>query len=257
MTTMQSAGSHRTLFGLKVDALTLDQTVQRCVAAAVAGTPLEVGVINAAKVVKMGRDEELRAAVAGCDVIVADGQSVIWASKLLRAPLPERVAGIDLFQQLLVEAERKGLPVYFLGAKEEVLEEMVRRMRTWYPRLNIAGSRNGYFTDAEAGEVADGVRASGARLLFLGMTSPKKEKFVATYGERTGASVVHGVGGSFDVFAGVVRRAPKAWQKAGFEWLYRAAQEPRRLGGRYLSTNAKFVRLVVSEMFRARRAVNR
>ena len=257
MTTMQSAGSHRTLFGLKVDALTLDQTVQRCVAAAEAGTPLEVGVINAAKVVKMRRDEELRAAVAGCDVIVADGQSVVWASRLLRAPLPERVAGIDLFQQLLVEAERKGLSVYFLGAKEEVLEEMVRRMRTWYPRLNIAGSRNGYFTDAEAGEVADGVRASGARLLFLGMTSPKKEKFVATYGERTGASVVHGVGGSFDVFAGVVRRAPKAWQKAGFEWLYRAAQEPRRLGGRYLSTNAKFIRLVVSEMFRARRAVNR
>jgi N-acetylglucosaminyldiphosphoundecaprenol N-acetyl-beta-D-mannosaminyltransferase len=254
MTAVREAQPHRTLFGLKVDALTLDETVRRCISAAEAREPLEVGVINAAKVVKMRRDEELRAAVAGCDVIVADGQSVVWASKLLRAPLPERVAGIDLFQQLLVEAERKGLPVFFLGAKENVLAEMVRRMQTWYPKLKIAGSRNGYFTDDEAGAVADEVRASGASLLFLGMTSPKKEKFVATYGERTGAHVVHGVGGSFDVFAGVVRRAPRAWQKAGFEWLYRAAQEPRRLGGRYLSTNAKFIRLVVSEMFRARRA---
>jgi N-acetylglucosaminyldiphosphoundecaprenol N-acetyl-beta-D-mannosaminyltransferase len=212
-----------------------------------------VGVINAAKVVKMRQDEELRAAVAGCDLIVADGQSVVWASKLLRMPLPERVAGIDLFQRLLVEAERKGLSVYFLGAKEDVLAEMVRRMRTWYPKLNIAGSRHGYFGDDEAGEVADAVKASGAGLLFLGMTSPKKEKFVAAYGERTGASVVHGVGGSFDVFAGVVRRAPRMWQKAGFEWLYRAAQEPRRLGRRYLVTNAGFVRLVVREMFRTRR----
>jgi len=254
MTAVREAQPHRTLFGLKVDALTLDETVRRCISAAEARQPLEVGVINAAKVVKMRRDEELRAAVAGCDVIVADGQSVVWASKLLRSPLPERVAGIDLFQHLLVEAERKGLSVFFLGAKADVLAEMVRRMQTWYPKLKIAGSRNGYFTDDEAGAVADEVRASGASLLFLGMTSPKKEKFVATYGERTGAHVVHGVGGSFDVFAGVVRRAPQAWQKAGFEWLYRAAQEPRRLGGRYLSTNAKFVRLVIGEMFRARRA---
>jgi N-acetylglucosaminyldiphosphoundecaprenol N-acetyl-beta-D-mannosaminyltransferase len=257
MTTVREAEPYRTLFGLRVDALTLDETVQRCIAAAEAGQPLEVGVINAAKVVKMGRDGELRAAVAGCDLIVADGQSVVWASKLLRTPLPERVAGIDLFQQLLVAAERKGLSVYFLGAREEVLAEMVRRMQTWYPKLRIAGSRDGYFGDDEAGEVADKVRASGASLLFLGMTSPKKEKFVATYGERTGASVVHGVGGSFDVFAGVVRRAPRAWQKAGLEWLYRAAQEPRRLGGRYLSTNAKFIRLVISEMVRTRRAGTR
>jgi hypothetical protein len=108
--------------------------------------------------------------VAGCDVIVADGQSVVWASKLLRSPLPERVAGIDLFQHLLVEAERKGLSVFFLGAKADVLAEMVRRMQTWYPKLKIAGSRNGYFTDDEAGAVADEVRASGASLLFLGMT---------------------------------------------------------------------------------------
>jgi N-acetylglucosaminyldiphosphoundecaprenol N-acetyl-beta-D-mannosaminyltransferase len=235
------------LFGIRVDALRLDETVARCLAAVDSGQLLEVGVINAAKVVKMRRDPRLHDAVAGCGLIVADGQSVVWASRLLGARLPERVAGIDLFQRLLAESERKGISVYFLGARAEVLEEMVRRVRTWYPGLKIAGYRNGYFTDDEAPGIADGIAATGASLLFLGMTSPKKENFVAAYGRRSGARVVHGVGGSFDVLAGLVRRAPLRWQRAGLEWLYRALQEPRRLGPRYLTTNAAFAALVVRE----------
>jgi N-acetylglucosaminyldiphosphoundecaprenol N-acetyl-beta-D-mannosaminyltransferase len=252
----RAARAHRRLFGVRVDALTIDETVQRCLAAVTAGHLLEVGVINAAKVVKMRRDAALREAVSGCDLIVADGQSVVWASRVLGARLPERVAGIDLFQRLLVEAERNNLSVYFLGARADVLAEMERRIRHWYPRLRIAGSSHGYFGDDEAPEVADAIAASGADLLFLGMTSPKKETFVATYGRRTGARVVHGVGGSFDVLAGVVRRAPARWQRAGLEWLYRALQEPRRLGGRYLTTNAVFVALVLGEIFRSARRTN-
>jgi N-acetylglucosaminyldiphosphoundecaprenol N-acetyl-beta-D-mannosaminyltransferase len=243
----------RHLFGLRVDALTLDETVQRCLAAVTSGQLLEVGVINAAKVVKMRRDAALRQAVSGCDLVVADGQSVVWASRLLRARLPERVAGIDLFQRLLAEAERTNLSVYFLGARTEVLAEMLHRTQQRYPDLKVAGSRHGYFTDDEAPQVADEIAATGADLLFLGMTSPKKENFVAAYGRRTGARVVHGVGGSFDVLAGVVKRAPAAWQRAGLEWLYRALQEPRRLGPRYLTTNAAFIALVAREMVRSTR----
>ncbi len=238
---------HRNLFGLRIDNLTMDQTVQRCLDAADSDELLEIGVVNAAKIVKMRRDATLREAVAGCDLIVADGQSVVWASRLLRAPLAERVAGIDLFQRLLREAERRGLPVYFLGAKADVLAEMIRRLRVALPGLKIAGSRHGYFSDDEAPAVADEIAASGAKLLFLGMTSPKKETFVAGYGQRSGASVVHGVGGSFDVLAGVVKRAPVSWQRLGLEWLYRALQEPRRLGGRYLSTNMAFLAIVARE----------
>jgi N-acetylglucosaminyldiphosphoundecaprenol N-acetyl-beta-D-mannosaminyltransferase len=256
--TRTPAGPRHDLFGLRVDALTLDQTVQRCLAAVDAGELLEVGVINAAKVVKMRRDPTLHTAVSGCGVIVADGQSVVWASRVLRARLPERVAGIDLFQRLLAEAEQRDLSVYFLGARPEVLVEMVRRVRQRHPNLRVAGSAHGYFTDDEASEVADRVADSGADLLFLGMTSPKKEQFVARYGQRTGARVVHGVGGSFDVLAGVVKRAPAAWQRAGMEWLYRALQEPRRLGPRYLTTNASFVGLVLRELVRPTRpAVDR
>lgn len=244
----------RDLFGLPLDALTLGQTVQLCMSAVEKGELLEVGVVNAAKIVKLRHDTALRDAVLGCDLIVADGQSVVWASRVLRRPLPERVAGIDLFQRLLYMAEQQGRSVYFLGARAEVLERMVERIRVQHPDLRIAGSRHGYFGPDEAPAVADAIKGSGADLLFLGMTSPKKEVFVATYGARTGAKVVHGVGGSFDVLAGVVRRAPRFWQRTGFEWLYRALQEPRRLGRRYLITNVAFIALVAREWVRSLRS---
>jgi N-acetylglucosaminyldiphosphoundecaprenol N-acetyl-beta-D-mannosaminyltransferase len=175
---------------------------------------------------------------------------VVWAGRVLRAPLPERVAGIDLFLRLLAEAEASDIPVYFLGARQEVLERMLRRVADRFPRLKVAGSRNGYFDDSEQEAIADGIARSGARMLFLGMTSPKKEIFTAAYGARTGARVVHGVGGSFDILAGVTRRAPEVWQRWGLEWLYRALQEPRRLGRRYLTTNAAFLLMTARELFR-------
>lgn len=239
------------LFGVPLDALTLSETVQLCMTAVEAGDLLEVGVVNAAKIVKMGRDPDLHDAVLGCGVIVADGQSVVWASRVLRRPLPERVAGIDLFQRLLYMAELRGRSVYFLGARPEVLERMVERVRAQHPALRIAGSQHGYYGGDEAAAVADAVQGSGADLLFLGMTSPKKEVFVATYGARTGAKVVHGVGGSFDVLAGAVKRAPRIWQQLGCEWLYRVLQEPRRLGPRYLTTNFAFLGLVAREWVRS------
>jgi N-acetylglucosaminyldiphosphoundecaprenol N-acetyl-beta-D-mannosaminyltransferase len=231
----------------------LDETVQRCIAATTAGRQIEIGVVNAAKLVKMRHDPQLRDAVSGCDLVLADGQSVVWASRLLRARLPERVTGIDLFVRLLGEAEQRGLSVYFLGARPEVLEQMLARVGERFPALRVAGRRDGYFADTVASEVAEAIAASGAQLLFLGMTSPKKENFVAEYGARTGARVVHGVGGSFDVLAGVVKRAPASWQRTGFEWLYRALQEPRRLGKRYLTTNLAFTALVLREMVRPTR----
>ncbi|WP_053850118.1 WecB/TagA/CpsF family glycosyltransferase [Streptomyces sp. NRRL B-24085] len=240
----------QSLFGIEVDPLTMDETVERCLAAVRDGRQLEIGVVNAAKLVNMRRDARLAEAVSGCDLVLADGQAVVWAGKVLRAPLPERVAGIDLFLRLLAEAESAGIPVYFLGAKEEVLEEMLRRVADRFPGLKVAGSRNGYFDDSQQEEIADGIARSGAQMLFLGMTSPKKEIFTAAHGARTGARVVHGVGGSFDILAGVTRRAPASWQRLGVEWLYRALQEPRRLGKRYLTTNTAFLLMTAREFIR-------
>lgn len=245
-----AAPPRRTLFGIGVDPLTMDRTVERCLRAVREREPLEIGVVNAAKLVGMRRDPRLAEAVTGCDLVLADGQAVVWASRLLRAPLPERVAGIDLFMRLLAAAEPEGISVYFLGARQEVLDTMIAEVARRFPRLRVAGQRNGYFADDEQSAVADAIRDSGAQMLFLGMTSPKKEIFTAGYGKQTGVQLVHGVGGSFDILAGVTRRAPRAWQRLGLEWLYRLLQEPRRLARRYVTTNAAFLLMTARELVR-------
>ncbi|MDM8083224.1 WecB/TagA/CpsF family glycosyltransferase [Cellulomonas cellasea] len=244
------AGPRRLLFGLRLDGLTLAEVAQRCGDAMRERERLLIGVVNAAKVVNLRRDPLLRESLLEADVLLADGQSVVWASRLLRRGLPERVAGIDLFEQLLALGDREGRGVYLLGARSEVLRELVTRIEARFPGLRVVGSRDGYFSAAESGAVAAEIAASGADMLFLGMTSPHKEVFLATHGPSLGVSVLHGVGGSFDVLAGRTRRAPRAWQRLGLEWAYRLVQEPRRLWKRYLVTNTRFVALVARELVR-------
>lgn len=240
----------RQVLGLSLDALTMAEAVARCVKAVEDRQYISIGVVNAAKVSLMRRDGALRSAVTSCGMVLADGQSVVWASHLLRVPLPERVAGSDLFMELLAEAERRDYRVYFLGARPDVLESMLAAVGERFPALKVAGSHDGYFGPAEEGDIAAEIRDSHAEMLFLGMSSPKKEMFLSKRGESTGVSVAHGVGGSFDVLAGVTTRAPIFWQRHGLEWLYRAWQEPVRLGPRYLKTNASFMGLVALEAVR-------
>jgi N-acetylglucosaminyldiphosphoundecaprenol N-acetyl-beta-D-mannosaminyltransferase len=242
------------LLGIDVDPLTMAQAVRRCTEAVEHGHYLSVGVVNAAKVVAMRKSERLRQAVCGCGLVLADGQAVVWASRMLGSPLPERVAGIDLFLRLLERARACGYRVYFLGARPDVLGRMVTEASRKYPGLAIAGARDGYFRPEDEPRIAAEVRRSGTDLLFVGMSSPKKELFVSQWGASTGAGVVHGVGGSFDVLAGLTQRAPAWCQERGLEWLYRTWQEPVRLGRRYLTTNSSFMALVAREMMRRRAA---
>ncbi len=186
----------------------------------------------------------MREIVGGCELVSADGQSVVWASRLLRDPLPERVAGIDLMHALLGLAAENGYRVFFLGARAEVLERAIERLREQHPQLAIAGARDGYFSAEEETEVCDEIRASRADILFVAMTSPRKEYFLGEHGESLGAPFVMGVGGSIDVVAGVTRRAPLLWQRLGLEWLFRLLQEPRRMFRRYAVTNARFALLL-------------
>jgi exopolysaccharide biosynthesis WecB/TagA/CpsF family protein len=238
------------IFGMPIDAITMDQVVDRCDRAIRDQRPVQIGVLNAAKVVRLQSDERLRKSLLACEVIVADGQSVVWASRLLGKPLPERVAGIDLFESLVRLAHRDRRRVYLLGARPEVVAQVARTIERRFPGARVVGFRDGYFTDDEAESVAATIQASGADMLFLGMVSPKKEIFTGTYGPTLGVPVVHGVGGSFDVFAGVTQRAPVAWQRAGLEWAFRLKQEPRRLARRYLTTNSAFLAMTVRERFR-------
>ena len=247
---MTNQAKRQLLFGLAIDAATLGEVLTRCEAAIRTRTRVLVGVVNAAKLVNLRKDAKLRDSLLECDMILADGQSVVWASKILSKPLPERVAGIDLFEGLLDLADQEHYSVYLLGATPAVVAALAETISNRFPNAVIAGWRDGYFVDEEADSVAYEITTSRPDMLFLGMASPKKEIFLGRFGASLGVPVLHGVGGSFDVMAGVTQRAPESWQRLGFEWAYRLKQEPRRLWRRYLRTNTRFILQVIIERFR-------
>lgn len=240
-------GQRQLLFGMYLDALDMNEVIERCHAALSTRKRLLLGVLNAAKIVSLHKDRMLRDSLMECDLLLADGQSVVWASKLLGRPLPERVAGIDIFERLLMLANSEGRSIALLGATPDVLQRLQVVIAARFPDLRIVCAQHGYYKPEEAASIAERIRESGADMLFIGMTSPKKEIFLGTYGDTLNVPVQHGVGGSFDIMAGLTRRAPALWQKAGMEWAYRVLQEPGRLWWRYFSTNASFVRMTVTE----------
>jgi len=196
-------------------------------------------VVNVAKIVNLKKDPVLKESILSCDVINIDGMGVVFGARLKGINIPERVAGVDLFLELLKKAEEKLFPVFFLGAHQDVVEETVRRLQQSHPDLNIAGYHHGYFWDDEK-TIVEKIKKSGAYLLFVAITSPKKENFINKWKDQLGVRFVMGVGGSFDVISGKVERAPKWMQNAGLEWFFRVIQEPGRMWKRYLVTNSKF-----------------
>jgi len=236
------------LFGIPVDNLTMDETVRRVEKAVSEKKPLHHIAVNAGKIVAMQNNPSLRADVLSADIINADGMAVVWASRLLGKPLKERVAGIDLMHALLDLAARKHFKVYLFGATEEVVKRTVKKIEDLYGSHIIAGYRNGYFTDAEASAIARDIASSGADMLFVAISSPKKERFLNAHKKiLSKVPFVMGVGGSFDVLAGKVKRAPRWMQRWGLEWFYRLIQEPRRMWRRYLIGNARFLNLLWKE----------
>lgn len=229
-----------------VNDLTMDEAVVEVERIVEAGAPTQHVVVNASKVNLMEDDPELREIVNACPLINADGASVVWAARVLGVPLRERVTGIDLFLRLVELAPEKGWGVYLFGAKEEVVQKVKLIFEERYPGIRIAGCRNGYFTEEDEPAIVADMAASGADIMFVAFSSPKKEYWVHKYLDQIGIPFVMGVGGSFDVVAGVTARAPKWMQKCGLEWLYRFLQEPGRLWRRYIVGNARFVVLVLA-----------
>jgi N-acetylglucosaminyldiphosphoundecaprenol N-acetyl-beta-D-mannosaminyltransferase len=249
MTPREGPGIRKVL-GVPIHGVTMDGAMDAISDAISTRKRIQIGVVNAAKIVNMRRDPRLRDDVLSSDLIFADGMSVVWASRILGTPLPERIAGIDLMMGLLDRGNSRGFGIFFLGATDEVLQAVVDRVRREYPGVRVAGQRNGYFGESDEEGIAGEIRDSRADILLVAITSPKKEKFLARWSSIMDVPVCHGVGGSFDVYAGKVERAPEAWQKMGLEWLYRVKQEPGRLWKRYLITNTMFVGMVLFELFR-------
>ena len=238
------------ILGVGVHAATMDQALDAIHTAITRKERLMIGVVNAAKMVNMRKNPELGEDVMSSDLVLADGMSVVHASRVLGAALPERVTGIDLMEGILERGAASGYRIYCLGAKEEISQTVVERFNEQYPGVQIVGRRNGYFSEDEEAAIAEEIGSLDVDVLFVAITSPKKERFMARWAEQLNTTVVHGVGGSFDVVAGFVERAPESWQRLGLEWLYRVKQEPGRLWKRYLVTNSAFLGMVTAAWFR-------
>lgn len=240
----------RVLFGVPIQALTMSEVLARIDDTIARRGRLRIGVVHAAKLINMRRNDLLRQAVLSSDLILADGISVVWAGRLLGHPLPERVTGIDLMLGILRRGNEHGYRIYCIGATEEVLEKAAARIAADYPNVRLAGRQNGYFSAQEEPAIAAGIAAARPDVLLVAMPSPKKERFLARWSDQLGVPICHGVGGSFDVLAGRIQRAPERWQQLGLEWLYRLKQEPRKLWRRYLVTNTLFCGMVLWELLR-------
>lgn len=237
------------LFGIKINPLTMQETITYIENNIICHkTNIKHTVVNVAKLVYLQKDKKLKEAVISSDLVNVDGMPILWVARLLGQRIPERVAGIDLFQALVKRASEKGYKPYFLGGTPEVVQLVIKTFRSLYPTLRIAGYHHGYFAESDEKRIAKMIRQAGADMLFVGMPSPRKELFLNKYTDYLNIPFVMGVGGSFDVVAGKKKRAPRWMQCIGMEWLYRLCQEPRRMWKRYLVTNLVFPLLVLREI---------
>jgi N-acetylglucosaminyldiphosphoundecaprenol N-acetyl-beta-D-mannosaminyltransferase len=236
------------ILGSPIDILTMPETVALARhAMRQRRTTLHVA-LNVAKLVNMRSDPVLASDVKSSDVVGIDGTGILWAARLLGLPAKERVAGIDLLQEILAVCAREEFRPFFLGATSEVVHQASVAVIARYPAIQFAGVRDGYFTANQENALVEEIRNSGADCLFIGMPTPRKERFLAANRAQLGVPFIMGVGGSFDVLAGHVRRAPVPMQKLGLEWLYRVYQEPGRMWWRYCRTNTIFARLMIGAM---------
>ena len=173
-------------------------------------------------------DAEAMAAVNGADLVLPDGIGVIYGAKMLKTPLKERVPGIEFGTAMIESCAKSGKSVYLLGAKPGVAEQAAENLKQRFAGLRIAGTHDGYFKDDA--EAAAWIKDSGADMALICLGAPKQEKFMAKYGEATGARLLLGLGGSLDVFAGVARRAPEFYVRHNLEWFYRLVKNPSRIG---------------------------
>lgn len=230
-----------------IDVLSVKDTIELVEKYVNTKTSLHLMGVNADKINEVNENELMKAIVNSCGIINADGASVVLASKHLGKPLPERVAGIDLMQDLVKLSEEKGYSVYLLGAKQEVVEKTRDVLLEKHPKLIIKGIHNGYFKEDEWPNISKIIQKEKPDFVFVGITSPTKEYLIEFLQNDGNDCVFMGVGGSFDVISGNIPRAPKWMQKANLEWLFRVMKEPKRLFKRYFVGNRKFINAVRKE----------
>ena len=225
---MEACALRTEIMGVGFDDLTLDKAAQRAAGMIDEGGFHYVVTPNPELVDRARREEPFRQALNGADLVLPDGIGVVYAARLLGRRLKGRCPGIDFAGKLMGHMARTGLRLYLLGAKPGVAEAAAARLEIRYPGLTICGTHDGYFQ--EDAPVVEEIRRAGADVVFVCLGAPKQEYWMVKNGPATGARLMAGLGGSLDVFAGVVERAPESWQRLGLEWLYRLTREPKRIG---------------------------
>jgi N-acetylglucosaminyldiphosphoundecaprenol N-acetyl-beta-D-mannosaminyltransferase len=241
-----------TLAGVRIDPCNMAEAVEAIVARAAAGGPPGYVVTpNAQHLVLLQDDAEFRRIYAGAMLSVADGMPLVWASRWLGTPLPQRVNGTDLFVALCARAADMGLRIFLFGGRPGAADAAAEELRRRFPGLIIAGSccpPFGFESDpAELARLDQVLREARPDLLFVGLGAPKQERWIAGHAAPLGVPVALGIGVSFEFVGGLVRRAPGWMQRAGLEWFYRLLAEPRRLWRRYTAGNARFLCLVARQ----------
>ena len=215
------------ILGVAFDNTTMDEAVGRAMSLLEQEGPHLVVTPNPEIVRLAQSDRDFAGLIAGADLVLPDGVGILYAAKILGRPLKARVPGVDFASALMGAMAKAGKRLFLLGAKPGVAEEAARRLAGQHPGLIICGTHDGYFQ--ETAPVVQAIRAARADVVFVCLGAPKQEKWAAAHGADTGARLFVGLGGSLDVFAGQVERAPKGWQKLGLEWLYRTIRQPSRL----------------------------
>ena len=236
------------IMGCKIDNLTMEETLQAIDFFIKSQKPHQHVVVNVDKIVKANKDPNLRRIINECALINVDGVPIMWAAALLGKPLKERVTGIDLFFAIMERAATKQWRIFLLGATEDVVTTVKQFYERTYPNIIIAGYRNGYWQPEEEPSIVQQIKAAKADLLFVAISSPKKEQFLNQYQAFMNIPFAMGVGGTFDIVAGKLKRAPRWMQDIGFEWFYRFLQEPKRMFRRYFIEDMAFFSILFKEL---------
>ncbi len=189
-----------------------------------------VATANAEMLMNATRDTDLKRILNSAALVVPDGAGTVWAAHQLGYDMPERVAGYDLAQELMKRAPQKDRRIFFFGSAPGVADKAKLKAEELYPGINIVGTRNGFFTEKDIPDILEEIKKANPDLLLVALGVPKQEKFLDKYYKELGVPVSIGVGGTFDVMAGVMKRAPLWMQKAKLEWLFRGMLQPKRAG---------------------------
>lgn len=219
-----------TILGVPVDVITMGEAVARIDGFIEKRTPVLVATANAEMLMRATHDGALRRILQGAAMVTPDGAGTVWAAHHLGHAMPERVAGYDMVQELMREAPAKHRRIFFFGSAPGVADKAKKKAEQLYPGIEIVGTRNGFFTAADEPAIIEEIKAAHPDILLAALGVPKQEKWLAKHLGELGVPVAIGVGGTFDVMAGVMKRAPRWMQRAKLEWLFRGMMQPQRAG---------------------------